>query len=160
MVVLKSPIGNIEITGSETGLRSVSFSDTITMNGDLIYPVEKDCLQQLDEYFQGKRKIFSLPLDLTGSDFQKKIWNELVKIPFGKTISYLELAMIHGDVKAIRAVGTANAKNPIAIIIPCHRVIGASGELTGYAGGLHRKKWLLEMEGSLHPDLFSNTKAL
>jgi methylated-DNA-[protein]-cysteine S-methyltransferase len=117
-------------------------------------------MQQLDEYFTGKRRTFSLQLDLIGTDFQKKIWNELMKIPFGKTMSYLELAMQHGDVKAIRAVGTANAKNPIAIIVPCHRVIGAGGELVGYAGGLHRKKWLLELEGSLHPDLFSATKAL
>jgi methylated-DNA-[protein]-cysteine S-methyltransferase len=160
MVIFNSPIGCIEIIGNETGLRSVSFSDTMPVSVGVVHPVEKECLQQLEEYFSGKRKNFSLQLDVTGTDFQKKIWNELVKIPFGKTISYLELAMRHGDVKAIRAVGTANAKNPIAIIVPCHRVIGAGGELVGYAGGLHRKKWLLELEGSLHPDLFSATKAL
>ena len=160
MVILNSPIGFIEIIGNETGLRSVLFSDTLPVDQGVAHPVEMECKKQLDEYFQGKRKTFSLPLDLIGTEFQKKIWNELAKIPFGKTISYMELAMQHGDVKAIRAVGAANGKNPISIIVPCHRVIGAGGELVGYAGGLHRKKWLLELEGSLHPDLFSATKAL
>lgn len=160
MVILNSPIGTIEIIGNETGLRSVSFSDTGAMNNGVVYPVEMECRKQLDEYFHGKRKTFSLELDMEGTAFQKKIWSELLKIPFGKTMSYLELAMKHGDVKAIRAVGAANGKNPVAIIVPCHRVIGAGGELVGYAGGLHRKKWLLELEGSLHPDLFSAVKAL
>ena len=160
MVILNSPIGTIEIIGNETGLRSVSFSDAVPIHEGVVYPVEIECKQQLEEYFNGKRKTFSLPLDFEGTAFQEKIWNELLKIPFGKTISYLELAMQHGDVKAIRAVGAANGKNPIAVIVPCHRVIGAGGELVGYAGGLHRKKWLLELEGSLHPDLFSATKAL
>lgn len=159
MVVLSSPIGNIEIIGNETGLRSVSFSDAGSVHDDTIHPIETACKQQLEEYFSGKRTTFSLQMDLIGTDFQKKIWNELLKIPFGKTVSYMELAMQHGDVKAIRAVGAANGKNPVAVIVPCHRVIGAGGELVGYAGGLHRKKWLLELEGSLHPDLFSATKA-
>ncbi len=161
MISFESPIGFIEIIGQETGLRSVSFSDSVPVAHDnVVYPVETDCLKQLEEYFQGKRKAFSLALDPAGTPFQKKIWNELMNIPFGKTMSYLELAMKHGDVKAIRAVGAANGKNPIAVIVPCHRVIGAGGELVGYAGGLHRKKWLLELEGSLYPDLFSATKAL
>ncbi|MCX6291684.1 MAG: methylated-DNA--[protein]-cysteine S-methyltransferase [Bacteroidetes bacterium] len=156
---LKSPIGNLKICGNGNGISSVDFTDQFeetTSTEDLLL----DCAFQLDQYFKGKQKDFSVPLDLKGTVFQKKIWSELQKIPFGKTISYLELAMRHGDVKAIRAVGLANAKNPVAILVPCHRVIGVGGDLTGYAGGLQRKKWLLELEGSLHPDLFSARTAL
>ncbi len=154
-----SPVGVLEIKGSENGIESVSFMDEAGTSSEQTSFLD-ECIQQLDEYFSGKRKNFSVKLDLKGTVFQKKIWSELLKIPYGKTLSYLELAMKHGDVKAIRAVGTANGKNPVGIIVPCHRVIGASGDLVGYAGGLHRKKWLLELEGSLHPDLFSAMKAL
>ncbi len=156
---LKTPIGNLKISGTEDGIRAVDFTDDFSVSTSEINFVA-DCVNQLDEYFQGKRTVFSVKLDLHGTPFQKKIWNELVKIPFGKTMSYMELAMNHGDVKAIRAVGLANGKNPVAIIVPCHRVIGANGDLTGYAGGLQRKKWLLDLEGALQPDLFSATKAL
>lgn len=109
---------------------------------------------QLKEYFAGTRKTFDVPLDIEGTDFQKKVWNELQKIPYGKTISYKSLAEKLGDVKAIRAVGKANGQNPIPIIIPCHRVIGSDGSLTGYVGGLDVKEKLLEIEGSRSLELF------
>jgi methylated-DNA-[protein]-cysteine S-methyltransferase len=109
---------------------------------------------QLTEYFAGTRKKFDLPLDIYGTDFQIKVWEELKKIPYGKTISYKTLAENLGDVKSIRAVGKANGQNPIAIIIPCHRVIGSNGKLTGYAGGLKIKQKLLHLEGALNPELF------
>lgn len=109
---------------------------------------------QLNEYFAGTRKEFDVPLDIEGTDFQKKVWNELQKIPYGKTISYKTLSEKLGDVKAIRAVGKANGQNPVAIIIPCHRVIGATGNLVGYAGGLDIKEKLLHLEGALNPELF------
>ncbi|MDP2363536.1 MAG: methylated-DNA--[protein]-cysteine S-methyltransferase [Ignavibacteria bacterium] len=109
---------------------------------------------QLKEYFAGTRKEFDVPLDIEGTDFQKRVWRELLKIPYGKTISYKALSEKLGDVKAIRAVGKANSQNPIAIIIPCHRVIGADGSLTGYAGGLAIKEKLLHLEGALNPELF------
>jgi len=109
---------------------------------------------QLREYFAGTRKVFDIPLDIDGTDFQKTVWNELLKIPYGKTISYKTLSEKLGDVKAIRAVGKANGQNPIAIIIPCHRVIGSDGSLTGYAGGLAIKEKLLHLEGALNPELF------
>jgi len=109
---------------------------------------------QLKEYFAGTRKEFDVPLDIEGTDFQKRVWNELQKIPYGKTISYKTLSEKLGDVKVIRAVGKANGQNPIAIIIPCHRVIGANGNLIGYAGGLAIKEKLLHLEGALNPELF------
>jgi methylated-DNA-[protein]-cysteine S-methyltransferase len=108
----------------------------------------KEAAKQLDEYFNKKRKVFNLPLTLHGTDFQKKVWNELLNIPYGKTCSYGELAAITGNSKASRAVGMANNRNPIVIIIPCHRVIGHDGSLTGYAGGLELKRELLELESA------------
>ena len=104
-------------------------------------------MQQLDAYFNGTRKEFDLQLDPEGTDFQKRVWKELLNVPFGKTRTYLEQSKKLGDIKAIRAVASANGKNPIAIIIPCHRILGSDGSLTGYASGLWRKKWLLEHEG-------------
>jgi methylated-DNA-[protein]-cysteine S-methyltransferase len=109
---------------------------------------------QLKEYFAGTRKIFDVPLDVEGTDFQEKVWVELKKIPYGKTRSYKEIAKKLGDVNKIRAVGKANGQNPVAIVIPCHRVIGADGKLTGYAGGLDIKEKLLHLEGALNPELF------
>lgn len=111
-------------------------------------------INQLNEYFDGTRKKFNVPLDVEGTEFQKRVWKELQKIPYGKTISYKTLSEKLGDVKAVRAVGKANGQNPIAIIIPCHRVIGADGKLTGYAGGLDIKEKLLHLEGALNPELF------
>ena len=142
---LKSPIGYIEVTGSENGIRSLSFLD-FRVKVTRIPGCLKPCIDQLKEYFTGKRKSFDLKLDLQGTPFQISVWNEIQKVPFGKTITYHELAKRVGDVQALRAVGGANANNPVSIIVPCHRVIGADGKLTGYAGGLHRKKWLLEHE--------------
>ena len=118
-------------------------------------PSIERAVEQLSEYMNGERETFDLPLAPTGTDFQNKVWNELMKIPFGTTISYLELAKRLGDEKVIRAAASANGKNPIPIIIPCHRVIGSDGSLTGYAGGLDKKRWLLKHEGALvQPELF------
>lgn len=112
-------------------------------------PLLIQCIEQLIQYFNGQLQRFQLPLNQPGTVFQKEVWNELTQIPFAKTISYLELARRTGDSKATRAVANANGKNNIAIIVPCHRVIGSNGELTGYAGGLWRKKWLLEHEAKI-----------
>ncbi len=109
-------------------------------------PLLTDCVQQLIEYFQGERRVFDLPLDQPGTKFQQQVWNLLCLIPYGKTISYLDLALQTGDKNNTRAVANANGRNRIAIMVPCHRVIGHNGSLTGYAGGLWRKKWLLELE--------------
>jgi methylated-DNA-[protein]-cysteine S-methyltransferase len=106
----------------------------------------KKCTRQFDEYFSGKRKIFELPIRQDGTEFQQKVWSELIRIPYGKTISYLQLAQRLGDVKSIRAAGSANGRNKLNIIVPCHRVIGSDGSLVGYGGGLHRKRWLLDLE--------------
>lgn len=105
------------------------------------------CIQELDEYFKKERTVFTVPLKLIGTEFRKRTWGELLNIPYGKTISYKQLAESIENPKAIRAVGGANHYNPIAIIVPCHRVVGADGSLTGYGGGMWRKKWLLEHEG-------------
>lgn len=146
-----SPLGLLVIVADEKGITEISFVDgkhkaipSNTSNKFL-----KDCIKQLDEYFQGKRKNFELQLNPHGTDFQKKVWRELLKIPFGQTSSYGEVAQRIKNLKAVRAVGQAIGKNPIAIVIPCHRVIGSDGSLTGYASGLHRKEWLLRHEGIL-----------
>jgi len=112
-------------------------------------PVIEQCISELEEYFSAKRKFFSFEMNLIGTDFQVKVWNELLNIPYGKTISYEELAIRVGDIKSIRAVGLANGQNPIAIVVPCHRVIGKNGDLGGYGGGLDKKVWLLEHEGAI-----------
>jgi len=144
--LINTPLGVTKISGDENGIASVTIlnaNETIT---DIIPEVLQDCACQLQEYFQGKRKSFSLKLNPKGTEFQNRVWAELQIIPFGKTVSYLELSKQLGDVKAIRAVANANGKNPLWIIVPCHRVIGSDGSLIGYAGGLHRKQWLLEHE--------------
>jgi methylated-DNA-[protein]-cysteine S-methyltransferase len=142
----KSPIGIIRIESSEKGISELIFMDNIDVEESRGDEIASQCIIQLDEYFNHKREVFDLKLDLKGTEFQKRVWAELLKIPFGKTISYKDLSVKLGDIKAIRAVGTANGANPVSIIIPCHRVIGSNGSLTGYAGGLWRKKWLLEHE--------------
>jgi methylated-DNA-[protein]-cysteine S-methyltransferase len=142
---LKTPIGFVEIDCTGKGIRSLVFID-FKVNIKRTPACLKDCKNQLHEYFEGTRKQFTVPLDLEGSPFQLKVWNELLKIPYGQTISYLELARRVGDTKALRAVGGANANNPVSILVPCHRVIGMDGKLVGYGGGLRRKKWLLEHE--------------
>ena len=145
----ESPVGLLKITATDTVVTSILFTDT--MNGpaytnDVITDVQK----QLKEYFNGSRKMFQIPFDQKGTAFQAKVWNLLCQIPYGKTISYSELSKQYGDLKAIRAVAAANGKNNLAIVIPCHRVIGSNATLTGYAGGLWRKKWLLDHEARFH----------
>ena len=140
-----APIGLLEICGSEKGVSSITFA--VNVNEAIQFPkCLENCLNQLDEYFSGKRKKFNLDFDFEGSDFQKKVWTEIYKIPFGKTISYNDIAKKLNNIGAVRAVGHAAGKNPVSIIIPCHRVIGSDGKLVGYAGGLWRKKWLLRFE--------------
>jgi methylated-DNA-[protein]-cysteine S-methyltransferase len=142
----KTPIGTAKIVGNENGISAVTVVDDDVETSAEMPEILKDCVQQLEEYFNGTRKEFTLKLNPQGTDFQKKVWGELLKVPFGKTRTYLEQSKKLGDVKAIRAVASANGKNPIWIIIPCHRIIGSDGSLTGYAGGIWRKKWLLEHE--------------
>jgi len=150
-----SPIGTLEIKGDADGIQSVLFIDEEVEETKNSSEVLQNCITQLDEYFSGTRKEFELHLNIKATKFQEKVWRALLHIPFGKTRSYLEQAKALGDVKAIRAVASANGKNPIAIIIPCHRIIGSDGSLTGYAGGVWRKKWLLEHEsGSKQQSLF------
>jgi methylated-DNA-[protein]-cysteine S-methyltransferase len=144
--IIKSPLGYTKITGDIDGISLVKVLDSEEKITDIIPQPLEDCAFQLQEYFQGIRKAFDLKLNPEGTPFQKQVWKLLQQIPFGKTISYLDLAKQLGDVKAVRAVANANAKNPLWIIVPCHRVIGSNGSLTGYAGGLHRKEWLLHHE--------------
>jgi len=166
-----SPLGLLTLTASDTALTGVHFphsprvpplhvvergpggEDDVVERGpggeDRSSAVLDRARQQLDEYFAGARTAFDLPLDLTGSAFERRVWDALRAIPYGTTVSYGDLARRLGDMRTTRAVGAANGKNPIAIIVPCHRVVGSRGELTGYGGGLDRKRWLLEHEGTL-----------
>lgn len=140
-----SPIGPVEIIGTKDGITSVSFVEEKGSRDEV--PVLAECRKQLEEYFAGKRREFTVPLVFErGTEFQKKVWKELAKIPFGKTVSYKDVAESLGNPKAVRAVGGASSKNPIGIIVPCHRVIGSDGKLTGYYGGVWRKEWLLDHE--------------
>lgn len=143
---IQSPLGITKIQGDENGLSVISVLNDEEELTSIIPELLEDAVYQLNEYFEGKRETFNLELNPQGTDFQKKVWDGLLQIPYGKRISYLELSKTLGDVKAIRAVAAANGKNPLWIVIPCHRVIGSDGSLTGYAGGLHRKKWLLDHE--------------
>ncbi|WP_223550219.1 methylated-DNA--[protein]-cysteine S-methyltransferase [Aestuariivivens sp. NBU2969] len=144
--IITSPLGFTKIIGSEDGITEITVLNSVEEVTDVIPETLEDCVMQLNEYFEGTRHEFNLKLNPQGSDFQKQVWKQLECIPFGKTTSYLELSKQLGDIKAIRAVANANAKNPLWIVVPCHRVIGSDGSLTGYAGGLHRKQWLLEHE--------------
>jgi len=142
---IKTPLGIAKIVGDEEGISIIS----ILSEGELSITIPnelQEAVSQLQDYFSEKRNDFSFKLNPKGTDFQQKVWQELLKIPFGKTISYLDLAKKLGDAKVIRAAASANGKNPLWIVVPCHRVIGTDGSLTGYAGGLWRKKWLLEHE--------------
>lgn len=148
---MNTPIGTLVIKATAQGISHVDFIETeeseVQRNEITIR-----CKQQLQEYFDGKRKSFDLPLDQLGTDFQKSIWDCLTRIPFGQAVSYRDIADMVNNHKAVRAVGAANGKNPIAIIVPCHRVIGADRTLTGYAGGLWCKAWLLKHEGIAFKD--------
>jgi methylated-DNA-[protein]-cysteine S-methyltransferase len=148
-VVINTPLGRAKIIGNDAGISSISVVDEDLPLTSSIPDNLEECVNQLDKYFEGSLKEFNVKLNPKGTEFQKRVWKELVNIPYGKTISYLDLSKRLGDIKAIRAVAKANAKNPIWILIPCHRVIGSDGSLTGYAGGLHRKKWLLDHENPI-----------
>jgi methylated-DNA-[protein]-cysteine S-methyltransferase len=144
--IISSPLGMIEITGSHEVIFSVLFLDNKKAKSTKVPASLQKCATELEEYFSGKRKSFDLPLQPNGTSFQRHVWDELLKIPYGKTISYLKLAQQLGDEKSIRAVASANGRNPIVVIIPCHRVIGSHGEMVGYGGGIKRKEWLLAHE--------------
>lgn len=153
--IINTPLGLTEIHGNENGISKIYIRDENVEITSKIPSKLKGAVIQLQEYFEGKRTHFTFLLHPSGTEFQKKVWQELLNIPFGKTCSYLELSKKMGDVKAIRAVAAANGKNPLWIVVPCHRVIGANGSLTGYAGGLWRKRWLLEHENpSVQKTLF------
>lgn len=145
----KSPIGVIEIIGTDEAICSIMFSERdiiVNIMQDKIPKVLKDCYKQLDEYFKGELHEFTFPYINEGTDFQKNVWDALKCVPYAKTKSYKDIAVSIGNEKAIRAVGSANGKNKLSIVIPCHRIIGSNGKLTGYAGGLWRKEWLLQHE--------------
>lgn len=159
VIYYKTPIGTAKIIGDKKGIQSISVLDDDFSKEPVLSEVErlevtktkiptsmKECISQLDEYFAGTRTEFDLQLNPQGTEFQQKVWKELLNIPYNSTRTYLEQSKAIGDVKAIRAVASANGKNPIWIVIPCHRVIGSDGSLTGYAGGIWRKKWLLDHE--------------
>lgn len=145
-----SPLGMLRIQCSDDHVQLVEFTNSEEPPGGSEHALVQQCQGQLDEYFSGERQTFDLPLQQTGTAFQQKVWELLLQIPFGKTVSYQTLSKQYGDAKAIRAVAAANGKNNLAIIVPCHRVIGSNQSLTGYAGGLWRKKWLLEHEAKRH----------
>lgn len=148
-VSFESPLGNIWVTGDEAGVSRISCThESDELTEETIAPPVKLAVQQLQEYFAGTRQLFNFSINPTGTDFQKRVWNALLDVPYGVTLSYLTLSRRMGDEKAIRAVAAANGRNPLWIVIPCHRIIGSDGSLTGYAGGLWRKQWLLEHEGA------------
>ena len=145
-LVYNSPVGNLLIRADEESIVEVSFSDSAHANEADDCEVLDRCVAELETYFAGRLKDFTVPLKLIGTDFRKKCWQALRTIPYGETISYKELAVKVGNSKACRAVGGANHHNPIVVIVPCHRVIGSGGSLTGFGGGLDKKRFLLELE--------------
>ena len=145
-VCISSPLGTLKVEGNSKGITGINFVDEEPIQKEPIPETLRGAVTQLQEYFNGTRTSFDLVLNPNGTPFQKKVWNKLLDIPYGKTCSYLDMAKALGDPKVIRAAASANGKNPISIVIPCHRVIGSDGSLTGYASGLHRKKWLLDLE--------------
>jgi methylated-DNA-[protein]-cysteine S-methyltransferase len=146
----QSPIGFIKVSGTDTYISLIHFEDSmqIPQTGAVLPPLIIEAIEQLIQYFQGQRRVFDLPIYQQGTEFQQKVWNELMNISYGKTISYLELSKRLGDPKVIRAAASANGKNNVSIIVPCHRVIG-SHDAGGYSGGLWRKKWLLALENKI-----------
>ncbi len=155
-----SPLGLLTVLASDNGVHAIAFESDQTEQAKtnlpraVNHPIIDTAFKQLAMYFNGKLKVFDLPLDPRGTDFQKRVWNLLLEIPFGETRTYGDIARALGNAGASQAVGAANGKNPVAIVVPCHRVIGASGHLTGYAGGMDKKKFLLTHEGVLQPTLF------
>lgn len=147
----QSDIGWLEIIGTNQTITAINFVDAVSEmpSSAARSPLVTQCWQQLDEYFKGERQEFLLDLEPEGTDFQKAVWQQLTTIPYGRTVSYLDIAKAIGSEKSVRAVGLANGRNPISIVIPCHRVVGSDGSLTGYGGGLWRKEWLLRHERNL-----------
>jgi methylated-DNA-[protein]-cysteine S-methyltransferase len=143
---LKTPLGIAQISGDANGISAISILDSEKEISAEIPATLQLAVRELGAYFSSKQTDFTFKINPKGTDFQQRVWKELAQIPYGKTVSYLELSKKLGDTKAIRAVASANGKNPLWIVVPCHRVIGSDGSLTGYAGGLWRKKWLLEHE--------------
>lgn len=151
--IAPSPLGEMTLQANDEGILGIWFTTQTTRPDDLgqehaNHPVLGLALTQLNEYFSGKRTQFNLPIAAKGTAFQMQVWQALTTIPYGETWSYQELANAIGNPKAVRAVGLANGKNPVSIVVPCHRVIGKNGKLTGYAGGIERKRWLLEKESN------------
>jgi methylated-DNA-[protein]-cysteine S-methyltransferase len=144
-----SPVGWIEIKSTDAVILAISFREKESDEPNMEHPLLREAVNQLQLYFDGRLKHFDLPLQPEGTAFQQTVWKWLQEIEYGKTISYLQLSRQVGDEKAIRAVGSANGKNPLGIVIPCHRVIGSDGSLVGYAGKVWRKKWLLEHENAI-----------
>lgn len=156
-LTMESPLGLMAVAAVDTGVTCINMGVEAMKDAwgpEEATPVLEAAVDQLEAYFAGTLKDFDLPLAATGTEFQHKVWNELRRIPYGETVSYLDVAERIGDRKAVRAVGLANGRNPIAIVVPCHRVIGANGRLTGYAGGLWRKERLLSLERG-EPALFA-----
>ena len=143
---IQTPIGFLEIRTNQNYLLSVSFTDKHIQQSNIQPHILNESVRQIEEYFKGLRKEFNLSLQPEGTEFQLSVWEKVMKVEYGKTVTYLEIALQTGSKNNTRAVGLANGKNPIPIIIPCHRIIGVNGKLTGYAGGLERKKWLLQHE--------------
>jgi methylated-DNA-[protein]-cysteine S-methyltransferase len=143
---VRTPLGNAILEGDANGISKLYLTEESPESTSVATPQLQEAIEQLQQYFAGELKEFHLKLNPQGTAFQKKVWQALQKIPFGRTASYMELAKELGDPLAIRAVAAANGKNPLWIFVPCHRVIGSDGSLTGYAGGLWRKKWLLDHE--------------
>lgn len=157
-VFYQSPFGILNILGEEEGISEISYSDNNKLPDTKIPDVLEKYIKQLDEYFSYKREVFGLKLKIRGTDFQKRVWEKLLNIPFGKTVSYMDIAMQVGGKDSIRATANAIGKNKINIVIPCHRVIGTNGSLTGYGGGLRKKAWLLNFENKVKQgNLFYNT---
>ncbi|SHE44990.1 methylated-DNA-[protein]-cysteine S-methyltransferase [Modicisalibacter ilicicola DSM 19980] len=140
-----SPLGFLQIKATEEGITHIDFTDERS-EPIAPHPLIEDCKHQLEEYFQGRRQAFDVPLAPQGTDFQQRVWRQLREIPYGETCSYATISRGIGNPRSHRAVGAANGRNPLSIIVPCHRVIGSDGQLTGYAGGLERKQWLLRHE--------------
>lgn len=143
---INSPIGWLKIITSDDSVQNISFQEKGAIDSENPPQIIQETEIQLNEYFNGTRKIFNLKLNPAGTEFQKTVWRFVEKVDFGKTTSYLKIAIQTGSEKNTRAVGMANGKNPIPIVIPCHRIIGTNGKLTGYAGGLQKKRWLLQRE--------------
>ncbi|UYQ94386.1 methylated-DNA--[protein]-cysteine S-methyltransferase [Chitinophaga horti] len=149
LLYIDTPLGPLEIKGNGQFISGVNFREQAGVSSEDVPPLLRECARQLREYFAGERLDFDLPLSQKGTDFQLGVWQKLCDIPYANTISYQQLANRINNPKSIRAVGTTNGRNQISIIVPCHRVIGSNGTLTGYAGGLWRKKWLLEHENKV-----------